>query len=220
MDLTECILTRSSKRDFKNIPVPEDLIKKLIEISSHAPSWANSQPWKVAVSSGKTSEFIKEKIYKMAMEGGQGNPDFQFPEFWPEEQSKNIAETGRSRYEILGIPRDDAEKRKDISLNNYLFFGSQTAIFIYMNEKLGLWSAFDCGMFVQNILLTAHDMGLGACPQAYLVRYPDILREAFNLGSAQKFILGISIGYYKKESPINNIKTERMQLNDILKYYI
>ncbi|MHB1660700.1 MAG: nitroreductase [bacterium] len=219
MELIECINGRSSKRDFKNMPVPKELIVRLIEISSHAPSWANSQPWKVAVSTGKTSEFIKEKIYKMAADGNSGNPDFAFPEFWPEEQSKNMFETGKHRYESLGIFRGDDEKRREITLSNYLFFGSQTAVFIYMNEKLGHWSLLDCGMFIQNILLTAHDLGLGACPQAYLVRYPDILREAFNLENSDKFILGISIGYYKKESPINNIKTERTPVNNILKYY-
>ncbi|MHB8231749.1 MAG: nitroreductase [bacterium] len=219
MNLTECILTRTSKRDFKNIPVPKELITELIEISSHAPSWANSQPWKIAVSTGKTSEFIKEKIYKMAADGNPGNPDFPFPEFWPEEQSKNMFETGKHRYESLGISRGDDEKRREITLSNYLFFGSQTAVFIYMNEKLGRWSILDCGMLIQNILLTAHDLGLGACPQAYLVRYPDVLREAFNLGNSEKFLLGISIGYYKKESPINNIKTGRTELNNILEYY-
>ena len=219
MELTECIINRSSKRDFKNIPVPKDLLIKLIETSSHAPSWANSQPWKVAISTGKTSEFIKGKIYKLARDGSQGNPDFPFPEFWPEEQSKNIFETGKHRYEFLGIPRDDEEKRREISLNNYLFFGSETAIFVYMNEKLGRWSTLDCGMFVQNILLTAHDLGLGACPQAYLVRYPDVLREAFNLGNSEKFLLGITIGYYKKESPINNIKTSRTAVDNILRFY-
>ncbi|MCL4497621.1 MAG: nitroreductase, partial [Deltaproteobacteria bacterium] len=61
--------------------------------------------------------------------------------------------------------------------------------------------------------------GLGACPQAYLVRYPDILREAFKLPGSKKFVLGISIGYYKKDSTINNIKTSRTSLKDVVRYY-
>ncbi|MFW0883995.1 nitroreductase [Candidatus Acidulodesulfobacterium sp. H_13] len=219
MNLAECISTRSSKRDFKNIPVPKDLIFKLIEISSHAPSWANSQPWKVAAATGKTSEFIKENIYKMACDGNMGTPDFPFPESWPKEQSDNIFETGKNRYESIGILRSNEEKRREIMLSNYLFFGSQTALFVYIDETLGHWSVLDCGIFIQNILLVAHDMGLGACPQAYLVRYPDVLREAFNLDNSKKFLLGISIGYVKKESPVNNIKTAKMKVDDILKYY-
>lgn len=219
MELSECIVGRSSARDFKNMPVPEDIITKLIEISAHAPSWANSQPWKVAAATGKTSEFIKSEVYKLAKEGNPGNPDFVFPEFWPEEQSKNIFDTGRERYEALGIGRNDEDGRKELSLNNYLFFGSQTALFIYMNEKLGHWSALDCGMFIQNILLTAHDLGLGACPQAYIVRYPHVLREAFKLGASEKFLLGISIGYKNDGSTINKIKTGRMPVDKILRIY-
>ncbi len=219
MELLNCVETRSSKRDFSNIPVPRETLDRLLEASLRAPSWANSQPWEIAVSTGKTSAIIKEKIFKLAMEDMPGNPDFSFPESWPDRQAKNMFETGRKRHEKIGVSRDDTAWRKELALNNYLFFGSQTAIFIYMDEKLGHWSTFDCGMLAQNILLCAHDMGLGACPQAYLVRYPDVLREVFDLPAGKKFLLGISVGYYKKENPINSIKTERMPLKEIVKYY-
>lgn len=219
MELFDSIISRTSKRDFKNIPVPKELIDKILIASLRAPSWANSQPWEIAVSTGKTSEFIKSKIYKLANEDDPGNPDFPFPTSWPDKQSINMYETGKHRYETLGISRDDVVKRKDVTLSNYLFFGSQTAIFIYMDENLGHWSVLDSGILIQNILLCAHDVGLGACPQAYLVRYPDILRDAFSLPSNKKFILGISIGYYNKENIINNIVTSRDSLEDIVKYY-
>ncbi len=106
-----------------------------------------------------------------------------------------------------------------ISSNNKKHFGSQTAVFIYIDEKLGHYSILDCGMLIQNILLAAHDLGLGACPQAYLVAYPDELREIFNLPGSKKFLLGISIGFYKKDSAANNIKTSRVELRDAVKYY-
>lgn len=219
MELIDCILTRSSKRDFNNIPVPKTVLDRLFEISLSAPSWANSQPWEIAVSTGKTTELIKEKIYKLASEDNPGNPDYTFPESWPERQASNMFETGRSRYESLGVTREDLTRRREMTLSNYLFFGSQTAIFIYMDQKLGHWSTLDCGMLIQNILLAAHDLGLGACPQAYLVRYPDVLRNTFKLQNSKKFVLGISIGYYKKDSPINKIKTSRLSINEIVKYY-
>lgn len=219
MELFDCILTRSSKRDFTNIPVPKNILDRLLEVSLNAPSWANSQPWEIAVATGKTSEFIKEKIYKLALEDNKGNPDYPFPEFWPEKQSLNIFKTGKHRYETLGISRDDSDKRKEISLSNYLFFGSQTAIFIYMDQKLGHWSTLDCGMLIQNILLSAHGLGLGACPQAYLVRYPDVLRQAFKLPGNKKFVLGISVGYCKKDSPINQIKASKLSIKDAVTYY-
>ena len=222
MELFEALLTRTSKRDFENKPVPKETIEKILSASLKAPSWANSQPWEIAVSTGKTSEFIKKSVYKLASEDDPGNPDFPFPlspALWLDKQNANMFETGKLIYESMGILRDDAAKRKDFALYNQDFFGSQTAIYIYMDEKLGHWSTLDCGMLIQNILLAAHDLGLGACPQAYLVRYPDVLREAFKLPGSKKFVLGISVGYYKKDSAINNIKTSRTSLKDVVRYY-
>ncbi len=222
MELFEALLTRTSKRDFENKPVPKETIEKILSASLKAPSWANSQPWEIAVSTGKTSEFIKKSVYKLASEDDPGNPDFPFPlspALWLDKQNANMFETGKLIYESMGILRDDAAKRKDFALYNQDFFGSQTAIFIYMDQKLGHWSTLDCGMLIQNILLAAHDLGLGACPQAYLVRYPDVLREAFKLPGSKKFVLGISVGYYKKDSAINNIKTSRTSLKDVVRYY-
>ncbi len=56
-------------------------------------------------------------------------------------------------------------------------------------------------------------------PQAYLVRYPDILRDVLNLSSSKKFVVGISIGYYDEKEDINNIYTSRNDLNEIVKFY-
>ena len=223
MELFEALLTRSSKRDFEDKPVPKETIDKILAASLRAPSWANSQPWEIAVSTGKTSEFIKKRIYKLASEDDLGNPDFPMPVSsvsWPDKQNANMFEMGKLLYESLDISRDDTAKRKEIALYNYHFFGSQTAVFIYMDEKLGHYSILDCGMLIQNILLAAHDLGLGACPQAYLVAYPDVLREIFNLPESKKFLLGISIGFYKKDGAANNIKTSRVELKDAVKYYV
>lgn len=219
MELFEAILTRSSKRDFEDRPVPKETIDKILSASLRAPSWANSQPWEIAVSTGKTTDIIKKEIYERASKDDPGCPDFPFPECWPEPQAKNMFESGKHRYEALCIGRDDTAKRLETVLSNYLFFGSQTAIFIYMDENLTNWSILDCGIFIQNILLCAHAEGLGACPQAYLVRYPDVLRKAFELPESKKFLLGISIGFYKKDSIINNIETSRVPLNDVVRYY-
>lgn len=221
MELFECIETRASKRDFKDTPVPREIIDKILRASLMAPSWVNSQPWEIAVSTGRTSDFIKQKMTELTKTGKKREDcvDFPLPEVWPDRQLENMSETGKLIYESMSVLRDDKKRREEIVLHNVNFFGSGTAIFIYIDEKLGLWSILDCGMLVQNILLCAHAEGLGACPQAILVSYPDVLREAFKLPSGKKFLLGISIGYYKKESPVNAVKTPRVLPEEIIKYY-
>lgn len=43
MDIIECIKTRRSVRKFNNTPVPNDIIKNIIECSVYSPSWKNTQ---------------------------------------------------------------------------------------------------------------------------------------------------------------------------------
>jgi nitroreductase len=61
MDLFEAIKNRRSIRVFEDRPVPEDLVKKIIEAGQWAPSACNRQDWKfIIIDSNK----VKEKILK------------------------------------------------------------------------------------------------------------------------------------------------------------
>jgi nitroreductase len=61
MDLFEAIRNRRSIRSFENRPVPEDVIKKIVEAGQWAPSACNRQDWKFII---VDSEEIKERILK------------------------------------------------------------------------------------------------------------------------------------------------------------
>ena len=80
MELFEAIGSRTSKRDFEDKPVPREIIDKILKSSLRAPSWANSQPWEIAVSTGKTSEFINNNLYELAKNCTPINPDYPFPD--------------------------------------------------------------------------------------------------------------------------------------------
>ena len=62
MDIFELISTRRSIRKFTEEPVPDDVIDKIIEAGTWAPSGLNNQPWKFAVI--KDSE-LKSKISEL-----------------------------------------------------------------------------------------------------------------------------------------------------------
>ena len=49
MELIHALYTRRSIRKYKNTPVPKELINKLLEAATLAPSASNSQPWSFAV---------------------------------------------------------------------------------------------------------------------------------------------------------------------------
>lgn len=49
MDILEIIKTRRSIRKFTDEPVPDEIIDKIIEAGTWAPSGMNNQPWKFAI---------------------------------------------------------------------------------------------------------------------------------------------------------------------------
>jgi nitroreductase len=63
MDLLEAIKKRRSIRAYKNQDVPEEVVEKLIEAASFAPSAGNIQPWKFVVARNPE---VKKKLAQAA----------------------------------------------------------------------------------------------------------------------------------------------------------
>ena len=64
MDVLQAINERFAVRAYRSEPVPLDLLKKIIQQSLKAPSWANTQPWEFAVATGKPLKAIEEGFVK------------------------------------------------------------------------------------------------------------------------------------------------------------
>jgi nitroreductase len=54
MDLLKGIVTRKSCRGFKPTPIKKEIIQQILIAASRSPSYTNTQPWEVAVVTGKT----------------------------------------------------------------------------------------------------------------------------------------------------------------------
>lgn len=59
MDVKECILGRRSIRKFKGTPIPEDVLREIVEEASYSPSWKNTQVVRYVVVKNKE---LKQKI--------------------------------------------------------------------------------------------------------------------------------------------------------------
>src|SRR4030042_1404343 len=91
MDVITAIKERKSIRAFKSDPVKQDLLKKIIEQSLRAPSWANTQPWEFAVVTGKKLKAIQDAFVKRGPQGMQtGQPDVARPYDFPEPYMSRI----------------------------------------------------------------------------------------------------------------------------------
>ena len=133
MSVTEAVLKRRTIRGFKPDPVPEEIIREVLDIARHAPSNGNTQPWYMSVVSGESRNQLENAVFEGAKSGLQPNPQ------WPPGgvglqgiyKERQYACADRY-YGSMGIQRHEKEKREELSLRNWKFFGAPHAAFISM----------------------------------------------------------------------------------------
>lgn len=219
MNIIEAIKNRRSIRAFKADPIPDEILKKIMKSAGKSPSYTNTQPWEVSVVSGKIKDELSRELYKIASSDTPITPDIPKPIIWPKELEKRSKEHGERRFKVLGIGREDTEKRKNLRLLNFKFYGAPAVLFIFMEKNLGGWSIMDIGMFAQTIMLSALEYGLGTCPQAALTDYPHIVKKYLNIPESKKLVLGMSIGYPDNEALINTYRSMRVEIDELVKWY-
>lgn len=126
MNVEEAILTRRSVRRFLPKPVPEPVVRKIIEVSARAPSGHNIQPWKVYAIAGEVKDRLCADILKAAeTEPDKHRPEYEYyPTEWHEPYIGRRRELGYDLYAKLGIARDDVAARTSQMNRNYLFFAA------------------------------------------------------------------------------------------------
>ena len=226
MDVTQAIKERKSIRAFKPKPVKLDLLKKIIEQAQRAPSWANTQPWEFAVVTGKKLKAIQEACVKRGAQDMQSSQSevarpYDFPEPYIT-RIRNL-QASESRGRAREMTKEDFEAR---FADNARHYGALACIyllvgknFIYQDKGVNVWSMYDCGSAVQNIMLLAVNYGLGTIPQAMAVVYPDIIRKELGIPEDKLIALGIAIGYPDWDNPINKGIRDRVPMDEIAKFY-
>ena len=219
MDVTEAIKQRKSIRAFKPDSVPKDIIENIIEQALRAPSWANTQPWEFLVVSGKSLKEIQDGFVARGVKdwGNEVARPYEFPEPY---MARIRALAPKDRKEFT---KEEMEER---SLINFRHYGASTCIylivdrsFIYQAEGINVWSMYDSGSAVQNIMLLATNYGLGTIAQAQAAVYPDIIRKVIKLPESKLIALGISIGYPDWDDPINESRTAREPMDKVVSWY-
>ena len=226
MDVIEAIKQRKSIRAFKPDPVKLDLLKKIIEQAQRAPSWANTQPWEFAVAAGKKLKAIQDAFIERGAQGMQNSkPEVAHPYEYPEPLMTRIkkmqVQENRGR-----TSQATPEEMKARFESNFRHYGAPACIyllmqksFLYQSKGINVWSMYDSGSIVQNIMLLAVNYGLGTISQAMAVVYPDIIRNELGIPEDKLIVLGISIGYPDCKNPINEDFRNREPLDEIAKFY-
>ncbi|MEK9653956.1 MAG: nitroreductase family protein, partial [Betaproteobacteria bacterium] len=153
-----------------------------------------------------------------AASGAAPNPDFSFPERYEGDYRDRRKVCGLQLYKSVGIEKGDAERTRDQALENFRFFAAPHVMFLTVPSELGVYGAVDCGLYVSSFMLVANELGVATIAQAALASYPDVVREALNIGKERHLVCGISFGFEDTTHPINGYRTERESIASVVKF--
>ncbi len=178
-NISALFFERRSIRRYTDQPVPRALIERLIEVSIWAPSAHNRQPWRFAVVLDSTQ---KEQLARMM--GDQLRRDLE-KDGVPE--SVIAADTARSYARITNAPAAIILCLSMVDMDTYAD--------ARRNENEFLMAAQSTAMAGQNLLLAAHDAGLGACWMCAPLFCQTVVQEALDLPDDWQPQALITLGY-------------------------
>ncbi len=233
-EFSEFAASRRSVRDFLPTPIDQGTMDAILTDAMTAPSWSNTRPYLVAIASGAQRARIsrellsRNKALAAAQTGGwmaklrllatfKSWPisDYRIVRPYPKELAVRSGRIGKALYALLGVERGDAVGRAKQWQRNYEFFGAPTEFFIFTHSGLGEYSASDAGLFMQNLMLSAHARGLGTCAQGSVAIWARPIHREFEIPKGYKLLCGIAIGYASAD-PVNSFRAERLDISEIV----
>ncbi|WP_278262653.1 nitroreductase [Nocardia sp. AG03] len=200
-------------RQFRPEPVERATIERLLGLAQRTPSWCNTQPWQVVVTEGEGTERFRKELLTYIQSHGTA-PDFEFPAEYAGVYKERRRTCGFQLYDSLGIVKGDHEKTMRQMVRNFEFFDAPHVAIVTSEADLGVYGAIDCGLWLENFLLGAQALGLGAAPQAALASYAPFLHEYFGLPEHRKVVFGVSFGHPDLDHSVNSFRTARAPLDD------
>ena len=157
---------------------------------------------------------ISGKLKLFITRYGLPKSDYKVFRPYPKDLKPRQQKVGADLYGFMDIKREDSQKRQEQWGRNYDFFGAPVSLFIFTHSGLGEYSVSDAGLFMQNLMLSAHAHGLGTCAQGASALWAEPVRKEFKVPKHYKLLCGIALGY-PSDDKINKFEAERLGIDQI-----
>ncbi|GHV98121.1 nitrobenzoate reductase [Lactobacillus nasalidis] len=215
VDAIAAIKQRRSIRYFDPDRQPSQAdLEEVVKLAGLAPSWVDSQPWRVYLALGDTVKKIRAQHLALAEAGKAPEPDWEtwHREDWDPYPRENMARHNQASDSYLNTPELQDLRRNVLQKN--LYFAPAIA-YLTLPKHSNLWSVYDLGAFAQTLALAAQAKGIDSIPAYELVKYPAGVREIMGIPDDQTLAMGIALGY-AKDNEVNGYRAPRRELADFL----
>lgn len=168
MDTIEAIMTRRSVGKVKPDRPPKELIERILEAAVQAPNHHLTQPWRFCVLSGKAREDLGQvmaDVLRRSMDDPEGEPE--------QTQLAKEAEKPLRAPVLIAVGMKKSDNAKVVPV-----------------EDVEATAAA-----VENLLLAAHDLGLGAMWRTGDAAYHPLVKQFFGLGVEDHLAGFVYVGY-------------------------
>ena len=209
MDIVDAVRARKSIRGYKPEPVPKEVLREILEVARHSPSAMNSQPWEVTVVAGEVLDQIRQTNIELLTSGAIPNPDIPFEPYDGVYKQRQV-ELAIQLFRLMGIAREDKERRAEWLQRGFRFFDAPAAIIFSVDRSVeALKAMMDIGTFMQTVCLTALNYGLGTCIEDQGTMFPEVVRRFTHIPESKRIVIAIAIGYSDWDFPANKLESQR-----------
>lgn len=210
MEFDQVLRGRRSTRAFRDDPIPDEVVREVLDSARWAPSWNNAQDWNITVVSGEKLRALKDAIVVQVSTELPSRTDIPMPVDWPEEI--------RARMNIQRpVAAAGAQPQAATSPSVWEAWGAPTLLLFAVDDSLAPeYACLDAGLLVQSVCLAAQDKGLSSCIMAIMVRHPQVLHALLPDTEHMRFVVGVALGLADPKSPINSVDRQRVELDEFV----
>ena len=136
MDVMQAIRERRSIRKYRPDPIPEEALHTVLEAARWAPSWANTQCWRLILVRDQETKSKLAETLRSKKPGGKNSATDAVRE-------APVVIVACAERGLSGCYTNEEQQR------------------VPSTDKGEWWFMFDVGLAMQNVTLAAHSLGLG-----------------------------------------------------------
>lgn len=195
--IEKAVFNRRSVRNFKDKPVPESLIQRVLEAGRFAPSGGNCQPWKFIVITNKALiDKINKEVYKILSS--------MYKLYLDDNMVKNLT----SIIERIPFTPGNVDPRLILGGMGTIFkvgeqfvsLGAPCIILLLGDERAISGTDLNIGIAGQNMNLVANSLGIKACWNGFIAKVINevkSLQRKLGIKKPWVSVASLCIGYPK-----------------------
>jgi len=173
----DVIYTQRAIRRFKPDPVPDEVLLRVLEAATKAPSGSNQQPWRFLVVRDSVKRAVISEALKAHLQSNEALRTYFESGATSDDKSRRLMMTGA------------------LELANHIDAAPAIILPCLTGATDRLLSGSSIYPAVQNLLLAARALGLGTVLTTFNTFIDDTLRELLGIPEAARPVALIPIGY-------------------------